>query len=167
LEAITNEQILARLKEQFPEAIRSHAESYGMLTVVCNREKYLDVLRFLRDDAVLQFNFLTDACGAHYPNREEQFEMIYHLHSWSNNVRIRVKVPIAGEHPHIATASKDFPTTNWMERETYDFYGIHFDGHPNLKRILNVDDMAIFPMRKEYPLEDNTRTDKDDKMFGR
>jgi len=106
-------------------------------------------------------------CGVHFPNDAMKFEVVYHLHSFVNNVRIRLKVRIPNDPPHIPSATKVFPTANWMERETYDFYGIHFDGHPNLKRILNVDDMTIFPMRKEYPLEDNTRKDKPDAMFGR
>jgi NADH-quinone oxidoreductase subunit C len=67
----------------------------------------------------------------------------------------------------VATLTSVFQAANWMERETYDFYGVNFEGHPNLKRILNVDEMTIFPMRKEYPLEDQVRQDKNDTMFGR
>ena len=74
---------------------------------------------------------------------------------------------IAGDPPKVPTVTSVYAAANWMERETYDFYGIIFEGHPNLKRILNVDEMTIFPMRKEYPLEDNTRKDKNDEMFGR
>ena len=71
------------------------------------------------------------------------------------------------ENPVVQTITPVFASANWLERETYDFYGVIFEGHPNLKRILNVDEMIIFPMRKEYPLEDQTRKDKDDEMFGR
>jgi NADH-quinone oxidoreductase subunit C len=83
------------------------------------------------------------------------------------NVRIRMKIYTAIEDPKIFTATRLFESANWMERETYDFYGVNFVGHPNLKRILNVDEMDYFPLRKEYPLEDQTRIDKDDQMFGR
>ena len=84
-----------------------------------------------------------------------------------DNVRIRFKVFTSIASPDLYTASKLFSAANWMERETYDFYGINFIGHSNLKRILNVDEMDYFPLRKEYPLEDQTRIDKDDQMFGR
>jgi NADH-quinone oxidoreductase subunit C len=93
--------------------------------------------------------------------------IVYHLHNLTENVRIRFKVFTAISEPDIFTASKLFSAANWMERETFDFYGVNFVGHPNLKRILNVDEMDYFPMRKEFPLEDQTRRDKDDEMFGR
>jgi NADH-quinone oxidoreductase subunit C len=93
--------------------------------------------------------------------------VVYHLHNLVNNVRIRFKVFTDINKPDVYTASGLFSAANWMERETYDFYGINFVGHPNLKRILNVDEMDYFPMRKEFPLEDSTRIDKDDEMFGR
>jgi len=89
------------------------------------------------------------------------------LHSFVNNHRIRIKTATDILNPTILTATTIWPSANWMERETYDFYGILFEGHPNLKRILNMDDMVDFPMRKEFPLEDQTREDKDDSMFGR
>jgi NADH-quinone oxidoreductase subunit C len=84
-----------------------------------------------------------------------------------DNVRIRLTVYTDILTPDVFTASKLFSSANWMERETYDFFGINFVGHENLKRILNVDEMDYFPLRKEYPLEDQTRIDKDDQMFGR
>jgi len=83
------------------------------------------------------------------------------------NVRMRVKVSLSIEDPAIPSATSLWPTANWMERQEYDFFGIQFQGHPNLVRILNVDDLDVFPMRKEYKLEDGTRTDKDDRFFGR
>jgi NADH-quinone oxidoreductase subunit C len=89
------------------------------------------------------------------------------LHNLVDNVRIRFKVFSAINQPDVRTASKLFSSANWQEREAYDFYGVNFVGHPNLKRILNVDEMDYFPMRKEFPLEDQTRIDKDDEMFGR
>ncbi len=93
--------------------------------------------------------------------------MVYHLHSLTNNIRLRFKVFTNIETPDIFTATQLYSCANWMERETYDFFGVNFIGHPNLKRILNVDEMDYFPMRKEYPMEDQTRVDKDDEMFGR
>lgn len=151
----------------FGEHIISPEAPWGMLTINTSREKIITLLEFLHKDEELAFTFLTDLCGVHYPHRQEKFEVVYHLHSFSNNIRLRIKVSIAGDPPKIPTATSVFSSANWMERETYDFYGIIFEGHPNLKRILNVDEMTIFPMRKEYPLEDNTRRDKNDEMFGR
>ena len=92
---------------------------------------------------------------------------MYHLHNLVDNVRIRFKVFTDINKPDVYTATQLYATANWMERETYDFFGVNFVGHPNLKRILNVDEMDYFPMRKEFPLEDQTRIDKDDEMFGR
>ena len=112
--------------------------------------------------------FLTDVCGIHYPdNAGKELGVIYHLHSLQNNLRLRIKCFMPNDAPEIDTVSSVFASANWQERETFDFYGIHFTGHPDLRRILNVDEMDYFPLRKEYPLEDQTRTDKDDTYFGR
>jgi NADH-quinone oxidoreductase subunit C len=92
---------------------------------------------------------------------------VYHLHNLKENIRLRYSVSTSLENTDVYTATKLFESANWMERETYDFFGINFVGHPNLKRILNVDEMDYFPLRKEFPLEDQTRIDKDDEMFGR
>jgi len=89
------------------------------------------------------------------------------MHNLVENVRIRFKVYTDINKPDVFTATNLFEAANWMERETYDFFGINFVGHPNLKRILNVEEMEYFPMRKEFPMEDGTRVDKDDEMFGR
>ena len=89
------------------------------------------------------------------------------MHSFIHNFRIRIKVSLAEADIHIPTATGLFASAIWMERETYDFFGILFDGHPNLIRILNIEEMDYFPMRKEYPMEDATREDKTDALFGR
>ena len=92
---------------------------------------------------------------------------MYQLHNLYNNARLRLEIYLPVVSPTVATLTPVFAAADWMERETYDFYGVVFEGHPNLKRILNVDEMIIFPMRKEYPLEDQVRQDKNDSMFGR
>ena len=127
------------------------------------------VILFLKNHSELRFHFLTDLCGIHYPDNEidRQFAVVYHMHNWYENKRIKIKAFIAGDNPQIKTISNIFLCSNWMERETFDFYGIDFIGHPQLKRILNMDEMISFPMRKEFPLEDGGRTDKDDRFFGR
>ncbi len=156
---LTNEQIQNKLTEKFGEQVTAFAEPYGMLTFEAPKDLNLKVLQFLFDDETLQFRFLTDLQAVHYPNdKGRELAVVYHLHNLVDNVRIRFKV---------FTATQLYSSANWMERETYDFFGVNFVGHPNLKRILNVDEMDYFPMRKEFPLEDQTRIDKDDEMFGR
>ena len=161
-----NQLVVARLIENFGEAIEKHEVLSDMLCITVAKEVIHDVLLFLRDEKEMQFNFLTTLCGMHYPEKE-QLGVVYHLHSFVNNHRIRIKTATDIKNPVIPTATTIWPAANWMERETYDFYGILFDGHPNLVRILNMDDMTDFPMRKDFPLEDQTREDKDDSMFGR
>ena len=165
---ITNEHIKQRLVEKFGDQVSNFSEPYGMLTFEAPKEINLKVLNFLYDDEELKFRFLTTLGGVHYPgNKESELAVVYHLHNLADNVRIRFKVFTSIDQPDVYTATGLFSAANWMERETYDFFGINFIGHPNLKRILNVDEMDYFPMRKEFPLEDQTRIDKDDEMFGR
>jgi NADH-quinone oxidoreductase subunit C len=158
--------VVRKLIGNFGDFIEFHEIMGDMLCVTIKKRVIHDVMLFLRDDKELQFNFLTTLCGMHYPERD-QLGVVYHLHSFENNHRIRVKTSTPISDPVIQTLTSIWPAANWMERETYDFYGIIFDGHPNLVRILNVDDMSVFPMRKDFPLEDQTREDKDDSMFGR
>ena len=158
--------VIQKLSEHFTSSIELCELSADMLNVSVKKEVIHDVLFFLRDDRELQCNFLTTLCGMHYPE-SNQLGVVYHLHSFVNNHRIRIKTTTNLEHPTIPTITTIWPSANWMERETYDFFGIIFEGHPNLKRILNVDEMTDFPMRKEFPLEDQTREDKDNSMFGR
>ena len=165
---LTNDIIKQRLIEKFGEQVKGFEEPYGMLTFEAPKELNLKVLNFLFDDEQLKFRFMTDLCAVHYPdNAGKELAVVYHLHNLVDNVRIRFKVFTDINTPDVYTASGLFSAANWMERETYDFFGVNFVGHPNLKRILNVDEMDYFPLRKEYPLEDQTRTDKDDEMFGR
>ncbi|HVV54413.1 MAG TPA: NADH-quinone oxidoreductase subunit C [Mucilaginibacter sp.] len=164
---ITNEEVLSSIKAKFENDVTEVTEPYGLLTFETNREKITGLLTFLKTDPALQFSFLTDITAIHYPEREKQIGVIYHLHSLVNNVRVRIKVFMEDGDVHIPTATTLWEGANWMERETYDFFGVIFDGHPDLRRILNVDDMTVFPMRKEYPLEDPNRVDKKDYFFGR
>lgn len=165
---LTNEIIKGRLTEKFGEQLFNFEEPYGMLTFEAPKELNLKVLSFLYDDEELKFRFLTDLTGVHYPaGTGRELAVVYHLHNMVDNVRIRFKVFTDINKPGIYSATGLFSAANWMERETYDFFGINFVGHPNLKRILNVDEMDYFPLRKEFPLEDQTRIDKDDEMFGR
>jgi NADH-quinone oxidoreductase subunit C len=166
--SLTNETIKQRLIDKFGDQVAAFEEPYGMLTFEAPKELNLKVLQFLYDEADLGFRFLTDLQAVHYPDAKgRELAVVYHLHNLVANVRIRFKVFTDINTPDVYSATALFAAANWMERETYDFYGVNFVGHPNLKRILNVDEMDYFPMRKEFPLEEQTRVDKDDEMFGR
>ncbi|MBL0269075.1 MAG: NADH-quinone oxidoreductase subunit C [Chitinophagaceae bacterium] len=165
---LTNETIQSKLTEKFGDQVTAFDTTYGMLSFEAPKELNLKVLNFLYDDDTLQFRFLTDLTGVHYPSQSgRELAVVYHLHNMTDNIRLRFKVFTGINQPDIYTATGLFSAANWMERETFDFFGINFVGHPNLKRILNVDEMDYFPLRKEFPLEDQTRIDKDDEMFGR
>ena len=157
------------LNEAFGDKVFNFKQERDIFSFEVAAEINTAVILFLKNHEELRFHFLTDLCGIHYPDNQadRQFAVVYHLHNWFENKRIKVKAFIDGSIPEIKTISNIFLCANWMERETYDFYGIDFKGHPQLKRILNMDEMISFPMRKEFPMEDSGRTDKDDRFFGR
>jgi NADH-quinone oxidoreductase subunit C len=165
-----NQDLFNKLSEQltakFPGAVEESGLPHDFVTFQINKDFTHEVLSFLKNDPELNFHFLTDLTGMQTAD-EKHLGVVYHLHNMPKNYRVRIKSFFPIDKPEIPTATDLWPAANWMERETFDFYGIRFKGHPNLKRILNVDEMDIFPMRKEYPLEDQTRDDKSDKMFGR
>lgn len=166
--ALSNERVQQKLVEKFGDQLTDWGQPYGMLTFTAPNEMNLKVLQYLFDDTELQFRFLTDICAVHYPDRKgEELAVVYHLHNLTDNIRLRFKVFTSTDKPDVYSATALYAGANWMERETYDFYGVNFVGHPNLIRVLNVDEMDYFPLRKEFPLEDQTRIDKDDEMFGR
>ena len=166
--ALNNELIKQRLTEKFGDQLTDWEEPYGMLTFTGPKDLNLKVLQYLFDEPELGFRFLTDLQAVHYPDRKgEELAVVYHLHNLVDNIRIRFKIFTDINTPDVYSATALYQSANFMERETYDFFGVNFTGHPNLIRILNVDEMDYFPMRKEFPLEDQTRTDKDDEMFGR
>ena len=167
--ALETIQIQDQLVANFGENVFNFTQEKSIFSLEVNADKITAVLLYLKNDETLRFNFLTDLCGIHYPENQEdqQFSVVYHLHNWVDNVRIKIKTYLNGTNPEIKTATNIFLCANWMERETWDFYGINFIGHPQLKRILNMDEMVSHPMRKEFPMEDGGRTDKDDRFFGR
>ncbi|MBP4140999.1 NADH-quinone oxidoreductase subunit C [Flavobacterium sp. P4023] len=167
--ALETIQIQEKLNQIFGENVSNYNQEKDIFSFEVTADTITSVILFLKNDPELRFHFLTDLCGVHYPDNEvnRQFVVVYHLHNWYENKRIKIKAFISGENPQINTISNIFLSSNWMERETFDFYGIDFIGHPQLKRILNMDEMISFPMRKEFPMEDSGRTDKDDRFFGR
>ncbi|WP_029274756.1 NADH-quinone oxidoreductase subunit C [Pedobacter borealis] len=164
-ETTLNNNILAKLSDKFGEKVTGVSESYGLLTFATTKDVIINVLSFLKND--LSFNFLTDITAVHYPGKDHGIAVVYHLHNMVEKVRIRIKVFISEQNPTIPTATTVWKGANWMERETYDFFGVKFEGHPDLRRILNMDDLGVYPMLKQYPLEDPNRVDKKDEFFGR
>jgi len=165
---LTNDLVIERIKGQFGSDILSVETPYDLITMEVSSNKMHEIVDWLKKDETLKIAFLTNLGGVHYPEQKgREFAIVYHLQSMMNNFRIRLKAYVPIENPEIDSLVDIYVGANWMERETYDFYGIIFKGHPNLTRILNEDSMDYFPMRKEYRLEDETREDKDDTFFGR
>lgn len=162
----TLDKLNERLTNAFTGAIEKAELLYDFAVFTVKAESAHAIVKFLKEDEELNFHFLTDLTGMQTAD-EKQLGVIYHLHNMPKNIRVRIKTFFDINKPEIPTVTDLWPAANWMERETYDFYGVRFKGHPNLVRILNVDEMDIFPLRKEFPLEDQTRDDKSDKMFGR
>jgi NADH-quinone oxidoreductase subunit C len=166
MDSTTQEKIVNILKEKFENDVLSIETPYHFLTINLKKENIIEIIRHLYNHPEAKFQYLTTLCGIHFPELK-QISVMYQLHSLENNYKIRLKIYLPEEDPVTPTLTTLFAAANWMERETYDFFGVKFTGHPDLRRILNVDDMIIFPMRKEYPLEDQVREDKKDFMFGR
>ncbi|MFI5451743.1 NADH-quinone oxidoreductase subunit C [Pedobacter sp. UC225_61] len=162
----TNTEIIDLLGEKFGEQLFDVTEPYGLLTFSTTKDRIIDVLSFIKENGKVNFNFLTDLTGVHYPEKN-QIAVVYHLHSMVSGIRLRLKVFLHENDPAIPTASTLWNSANWMERETYDFFGVKFEGHPDLRRILNMDELNVHPMLKQYPLEDPNRVDKKDEYFGR
>ncbi len=143
-------------------------KQYDFYVLTIDKKNVHQALAFLKNEVAYGFTFLTTMCGIHFPDSiEKEFGLMYQLHNMSSNNRLRIRTYMPKTDLVMPTVTDLFPTSNWMEREAYDFYGFQFEGHPNLTRILNMDEMNYHPMRKEYALEDGGRTDKEDKYFGR
>ncbi|MFL5764892.1 MAG: NADH-quinone oxidoreductase subunit C [Bacteroidia bacterium] len=157
-----------KLKAQFPDAFVSSSVDVDFPVFVVKKDYILDIVRFLYEDQELSFQYLTTMAGLHFPDHAgQEFGVMYQLHNLAKNLRIRIKISFSSGDLNVPSITPVFSAANWMERQEFDFFGIIFRGHPDLRRILNMDEMTYYPMRKEYALEDGTREDKDDKMFGR
>lgn len=164
----TNEAILSAIQGQFGASVIAHDEAYDMLNIEVNPSDAHAIIKWVKEHPEMKVNFLTNLTGIHYPDQKgREICVVYHMHSWTNNVRFRLKAYLPIAQPNIQSITDLFIGANWLERETFDFFGIIFDGHPDLRRILNMDEMDYHPLRKEYHLEDQTRQDKDNRYFGR
>jgi NADH-quinone oxidoreductase subunit C len=147
----------------FAGRIYGSAIAFGDLTVVARRDSVVDLLKHLRDDPTLQFVSFIDLCGVDYPDREERFEVVYHLLSPRRNCRIRVKVSTDEVTP-VPSCTGVFPGADWFEREAWDMYGILFTGHPDLRRILTDYGFDGHPQRKDFPLTGYVEVRYDDEV---
>jgi len=152
--ALTPERVEQRLRERFPDVPFERQEGAAVRdhTLYVPAERIVDVCTFLRDDPELAFAMLAWVGGVDLLPRQPRFEVVYHLLSIEHNRRAVLKVRLSDEAPRVATVTGVWPTANWHERETWDFYGIVFEGHPDLTRILLPDDWQGWPLRKDSPL---------------
>ncbi|MEQ8405482.1 MAG: NADH-quinone oxidoreductase subunit C [Oceanicaulis sp.] len=135
----------------------------GELTVEIHRDRVVKVMRFLRDDPVCRFTTLIDICGVDWPSRADRFDVVYHLLSMHHNQRIRVILATDEDTP-VASVTELWPAANWFEREAFDMYGVLFDNHPDLRRILTDYGFHGFPLRKDFPLSGFTQVVYDDEQ---
>jgi NADH-quinone oxidoreductase subunit C len=165
---MTNNSLLDSLQEHLGTKLISSEVLFDTLVIEISPSEAYNVIEFLKNDTTLSFNFLTLIGAVHYPEEKgRELCVVYHIHSWKNAIRLRIKSYLSQENPSIKSLTPLFDGANWQERETFDFFGIQFEGHPNMTRILNMDEMDYHPMLKQYHLEDETREDKDDRFFGR
>ncbi|MBC7425214.1 MAG: NADH-quinone oxidoreductase subunit C [Bacteroidia bacterium] len=162
------ETLSGKLHEKFGSNLIKASMDYDFPVFLIEKNSLIEILTYLKTDPEMGFNFLTTLCGVHTPNNTgAEFGVMYQLQNMEKNWRIRLKITMPEDDLKVPTLTVLWPAANWMERQEYDFFGFNFTGHPDLRRILNMDEMNYFPMRKQYPLEDAGREDKDDKFFGR
>lgn len=147
-----NNRAVIKLKEKFSSAVLEVAEFRGEVTVTIAKSSILAALTFLKTE--LQYNQLTDLTAVDYlGKKEDRFMMVYQLLSIPHKDRLRIKCPVSDAECTVPSATQVWSTANWLEREVYDLFGIIFDKHPDLRRILMTDDWVGYPLRKDYPLQ--------------
>jgi NADH-quinone oxidoreductase subunit C len=147
-----NDVVLEKLKNTFPDSVLEVYEFRDEMTVIVPKERIVDICRFLKEDPQLQFAFLADVCGIDMYTPTKRFGVIYNLYSMKNKNRIRLKIFTEEEDLKVPTMTGVYGTANWHERETFDMFGIIFEGHPDLRRVYMPDDFEYFPLRKDFPL---------------
>ncbi len=142
---------LKKIKEKFSDSILDVIEFREEFTFIIKKEALLEICKFLKNDPELQYNFLSDVCGVDYPEREKRFEVVYNLYSIRNRWRVRLKINV-GENESVPSITSIWEGANWHEREVFDMFGVKFENHPDLTRILMPDDWVGHPLRKDFPL---------------
>lgn len=159
----TLEDLRERLLEKFPTAVVEAAVLRGELTAVVHRDSIADVLVYLRDDPGARFTTLVDLCGVDWPQRTERFEIVYHLLSMSQNMRVRVKTSTTEDAP-LPSVVDVYPAAEWYEREAFDMYGVLFADHPDLRRLLTDYGFHGHPLRKDFPLSGHVEVRYDEEQ---
>jgi NADH-quinone oxidoreductase subunit C len=147
----TRSPVLQKLTARFGDAIVSVHSDFGDDTAVVRRERIVEVCAFLRDDPEMRFDLALDLTGVDYLGESPRFEVVYHLYSVEKRHRVRLKARVPAEDPVIGTVTGVWTGMNWFEREAFDMYGIRFEGHPDLRRILLPESFVGHPLRKDYP----------------
>lgn len=145
--------VLRKLLDAHPDAVEATHAQHGDATAKVRAEKLVELMQTLRDAPGLEFDMLTDVTCVDYLGEEPRFEMVYHLYSVARNQRLRIKTRAPGQDPRVPSLCELWPSANWMEREVWDLYGVRFDGHPDLRRILLYEEFEGHPLRKDYPKE--------------
>lgn len=145
--------VVKKLRDWDPKSVAEVIESRGETTVVVPRELLRQACEYLSTEPSLRFSLLADITPTDRFPMEPRFEINYHLLSIEHRARLRLKVRLAGNDPNILSVTPVWPTANWHERENFDLFGIRFEGHPDLTRILMPDDWEGYPLRKDYPVE--------------
>ncbi|HZE40001.1 MAG TPA: NADH-quinone oxidoreductase subunit C [Stackebrandtia sp.] len=147
------DEVVATLKNAAgDEVVRAVVVDRGELTIHVAPDRVKEVCRLMRDDEALRFELCNSVSGVDYLERVDRLHVVYHLTSMTYRRRVRLETGVSVDNPHLPSVTEVYPTADWQERETYDMFGIVFDGHPNLTRILMPDDWEGYPQRKDYPL---------------
>ena len=144
-------------------AVSGVSVTFGELALTCPAARIVDLLALLRDNPLYRFSQLIDICGVDYPEREQRFEVVYHLLSLTQNRRIRIKLATDEDTP-VPSITAVHPCADWFEREAFDMYGIFFSGHPDLRRILTDYGFHGYPLRKDFPMTGYTEVRYDEQL---
>src|ERR1700761_3548088 len=158
---VTMEALAEQVSGALPGAVTEQKILAGELTVTVEAARILDVLGFLQGP--VEFKILVDLCGLDWPQRAKRFDVVYHLLSLTRNLRVRVKAAV-GEGEAIKSCIAIYPAAGWFERETFDMYGIPFEGHPDMRRILTDYGFSGYPLRKDFPLTGYVEVRYDDEL---
>ena len=156
-------QLGQKISDALPGAVSAHQVAFGELTFDVSLGDIVRVLKHLRDDSSCEFKILVDICGVDWPKREKRFDVVYHLLSLTQNMRVRVRVQ-TNEVDAVPSVVSVYPAANWFEREVFDMYGVAFSDHPDLRRILTDYGFSGHPLRKDFPLTGFVEVRYDDEL---